>query len=124
MKTTVGALTLFVADKQQAKEFYARAFELEPAFEDDSSVVFKFENTLLNLLAETEAPELIEPATVGTGTRAQFTIWVDDVDAEHAALRGRGIEILNGPQDRPWGQRTIAFADPDGHVWEIAQELG
>ena len=29
MKTTVGALTLFVADKQQAKEFYARAFELE-----------------------------------------------------------------------------------------------
>jgi catechol 2,3-dioxygenase-like lactoylglutathione lyase family enzyme len=123
MKTTVGALTLFVADKQQAKEFYARAFELEPAFEDDSSVVFKFENTLLNLLAETEAPELIEPATVGTGTRAQFTIWVDDVDAVHTALLGRGVEILNGPQDRPWGPRTIAFADPDGHVWEIAQEL-
>jgi uncharacterized glyoxalase superfamily protein PhnB len=38
-------------------------------------------------------------------------------------LRGRGVEFLNGPQDRPWGQRTAAFADPDGHVWEIAQEL-
>ena len=124
MKTTVGALTLFVADKEQSKEFYGRTFELEPVFEDDNSVVFKFENTLINLLVETEAAELIEPATVGSGTRAQFTIWVDDVDAEHTALLGRSVKILNGPQDRPWGQRTIAFADPDGHVWEIAQELG
>lgn len=124
MKTTVGALTLFVADKRRAKEFYGRAFELEPVFEDDNSVVFKFENTLINLLVETEVPELIAPATLGTGTRAQFTIWVDDVDAVHAALSGRGVEALNGPQDRPWGQRTVAFSDPDGHVWEIAQELG
>jgi len=124
MKTTVGALTLFVADKERAKAFYANAFELEPVFEDESSVVFKFENTLINLLVETEAPDLIAPATVGTGTRAQFTIWVDDVDEVHAALRGRGVEILNGPQDRPWGPRTTAVADPDGHVWEIAQELG
>lgn len=124
MKTTVGALTLFVADKERAKAFYANAFELEPVFEDESSVVFKLENTLINLLVETAAPDLIAPATVGAGTRAQFTIWVDDVDEVHAALLGRGVEILNGPQDRPWGQRTTAFADPDGHVWEIAQELG
>jgi catechol 2,3-dioxygenase-like lactoylglutathione lyase family enzyme len=123
MKTTVGALTLFVADTERAKEFYARAFELEPVFEDENSVVFKLENTLVNLLAESEAPGLIEPATVGTGTRAQFTIWVDDVDAEHTALLGRGVEFLNGPQNRPWGQRTVAFTDPDGHVWELAQQL-
>jgi catechol 2,3-dioxygenase-like lactoylglutathione lyase family enzyme len=123
MKTTVGALTLFVADTERAKEFYARAFELEPVFEDENSVVFKLENTLINLLAESEAPGLIEPATVGTGTRAQFTIWVDDVDAEHTALLGRGVEFLNGPQNRPWGQRTVAFTDPDGHVWELAQQL-
>ena len=123
MNTTVGAMTLFVSDKDRAKEFYTRAFELEPVFEDDNSVVFKFENTLINLLVETEAPELIAPATVGTGTRAQFTIWVSDVDAEHERLRSRRVEFLNGPQDRPWGQRTIAFSDPDAHVWEIAQQL-
>ncbi len=121
MNTTVGALTLFVADTARAKGFYARAFELEPVFEDDSSVVFKFENTLINLLVETAAPELIEPAQVGSGTRAQITVWVDDVDAEAAALQSRGVELLNGPLDRPWGQRTTAFADPDAHVWELAQ---
>jgi lactoylglutathione lyase len=30
---------------------------------------------------------------------------------------------LNGPVDRDWGMRTASFTDPDGHIWEIAQEL-
>ncbi len=123
MKTTVGALTLFVADTERAKAFYANAFGLEPVFEDDDGTAFKFENTLVNLLVERAAPELIEPASVGSGTRAQYTIWVDDCDATVAELRARGAAFLNGPQNRPWGQRTAAFSDPDGHVWEIAQQL-
>jgi catechol 2,3-dioxygenase-like lactoylglutathione lyase family enzyme len=123
MKTTVGAMTLFVADKERAKAFYTNAFGIEPVFEDDNSAVFKLENTLVNLLAERAAPELIEPASVGSGTRAQYTIWVEECDATVAELRARGVEFLNGPQDRPWGQRTAAFSDPDGHVWEIAQQL-
>ena len=31
--------------------------------------------------------------------------------------------LINGPLDRPWGVRTITFADPGGHIWEIAQDL-
>jgi len=124
MKTDVGAMTLFVADKERAKAFYANAFDLEPVYEDDDSVVFKFDNTLVNLLVESNVPELIGPATLGSGSRAQYTIWLDDCDAAVAELRGRGVELLNGPQDRAWGQRTAAFSDPDGHVWEIAQQLG
>jgi uncharacterized glyoxalase superfamily protein PhnB len=34
------------------------------------------------------------------------------------------VSLLNGPIDRPWGMRTATFADPDGHIWEIAQQLG
>lgn len=123
MKTTVGAMTLFVADQERAKRFYANAFELEPIHEDDDSAVFKLDNLMIVLLNEAEVPGLIGPATLGTGSRAQYTIWFDDCDAIVAELRGRGVEFLNGPQDRPWGQRTAAFSDPDGHVWEIAQEL-
>ena len=25
--------------------------------------------------------------------------------------------------DREWGLQTASFTDPDGHIWEIAQEL-
>ena len=96
-------------------------------FEDDTSAVMKMENLLLNLVVRGSAPELIEPAPVaasGAGSKLMFTIWVDDVDALAADLTARGLALLNGPIDRPWGVRTVAFADPDGHAWELAQQIG
>lgn len=117
------AITLFVDDLAAAKEFYARAFALPIHWEDDVSAVFNFGNTLINLLQETEAPGLIAPAAVAprsSGARMQFTIDVDDVDAAAAELVSRGVDLLNGPMDRPWGIRTAAFADPAGHIWELA----
>ena len=53
--------------------------------------------------------------------RFQLTIEVDDVDATCAELAERGVELLNGPIDRPWGVRTASFRDPGGHIWEIAK---
>jgi uncharacterized glyoxalase superfamily protein PhnB len=53
----------------------------------------------------------------------QLSIFVDDVDAVWADLAGRGVEFVNGPMDREWGMRTACFADPGGHIWELAQEL-
>jgi len=73
------------------------------------------------------APELIAPATVAEPRAAaqfQLTIWVDDCNAACAELHARGVELINGPIDRAWGQRTACFADPDGHIWELAQTLG
>ena len=117
------AITLFVEDLAAGREFYQRAFGLPIHFEDSDSAVFNFGNVLINLLAVSEAPELIAPAPVanpGAGSRMQFTIEVDDVDAMVADLQSRGVRLLNGPMDRPWGIRTAAFADPAGHIWEIA----
>jgi lactoylglutathione lyase len=38
-----------------------------------------------------------------------------------AVLKSRGVALLNGPIDRPWGMRTASFRDPDGYIWEIAK---
>jgi catechol 2,3-dioxygenase-like lactoylglutathione lyase family enzyme len=119
----IGAITLFVEDLGATKQFYLEVFGLPVHFEDDASAVFNFGNTLINLLNVTEAPGLIGPAEVGgpnAGSRVQFTIDVDDVDAVCAELVKRGVELLNGPMDRPWGIRTASFRDPAGHIWEIA----
>ena len=120
----IGAITLFVEDLGATKAFYEKVFGLPVHFEDDASVVFDFGNTLINLLTATEAHELIEPAVVApfyAGSRMQFTLAVDDVDAMCAQLAERGVELLNGPMDRPWGIRTASFQDPAGHIWEIAK---
>ncbi len=120
----IGAITLFVEELEAAKTFYREVFGLKVAFDDDDSAVFDFGNTIINLLKTTAARELIDPAPVAprdAGSRLQLTIQVDDVDAICAELARRGVELLNGPMDRPWGIRTASFSDPGGHIWEIAK---
>jgi catechol 2,3-dioxygenase-like lactoylglutathione lyase family enzyme len=119
----VAAITLFVDDLEEARRFYRRVFDVPALVEDDDSTAFRFGNTIVNLLQATAARELVEPAAVGGpdgGARLVFTIDVDDVDAMCAELAARGVELLNGPLDRPWGVRTASFKDPGGHIWEIA----
>jgi catechol 2,3-dioxygenase-like lactoylglutathione lyase family enzyme len=119
----IAAITLFVEDLAAAKRFYGEVFQLPVFFEDDNSAVFKFGDTLVNLLEAGEASALVTPATVATpdaGVRFQFTLGVDDVDATVDDLKSRGVELLNGPMDRPWGIRTASFRDPGGHIWEVA----
>jgi lactoylglutathione lyase len=120
----IGAITLFVEDLAAAKRFYGDVFGLPVHYEDESSAVFRFGETLVNLLTVSEAPGLVAPAAVaapGDGVRFQLTLAVDDVDSMAARLRGRGVELLSGPIDRPWGIRTASFRDPGGHIWELAQ---
>ncbi len=120
------AITLFAEDLAATKQFYQNIFELPVEFEDDVSAVFNFGNILINLLDAREGPGLIGPATVaapGAGARMQLTIPVDDVDAVCARLTAKGVAILNGPLDRPWGIRTATFQDPAGTIWEIAADL-
>jgi catechol 2,3-dioxygenase-like lactoylglutathione lyase family enzyme len=122
----ISAITLFTEDLEGSKRFYQEVFGLPVAFEDESSAVFKFEHVLINLLRTSAAPELIEPGIVASreaGSRSVFTIGVADVDAVCAELARRGADLLNGPVNRPWGIRTASFADPGGHLWEIAQDL-
>ncbi len=118
------AITLFVEDLGNARQFYRDIFGLPVIFEDDNSCVFQIGQTLINLLKTSEAGKLIEPATVANveaGSRLVFTVHVDDVDAMCATLADRGVKLLNGPMDRPWGVRTASFSDPGGHIWEIAK---
>jgi len=106
-----------------AKAFYEKVFGLPIHFEDDASAVFNFGNTLVNLLQADAAHELVAPAAVANpqaGVRLQLTVNADDVDAMCEKLRACGVELLNGPMNRPWGIRTASFRDPGGHIWEIA----
>ena len=126
LTTGINHLAVLTGDLDALIAFYTEVFDRPVVYEDASSVVFRFENTLVNLLAVPAAHELVDPGVVGdagAGLRFQLTVWVDDTDAVCAELASRGVALLNGPLDRPWGQRTASFIDPSGHLWEIAQEI-
>ena len=124
---SITAITLFVDDLAATRAFYLEVFGLPILFEDEDSAVFRFDNTMINLLTSSAAVSLVDPAAVAspdTGSRVQLTLDVENVDATCAELAGHGVALLNGPMDREWGIRTASFRDPGGHIWEIAQPLG
>ncbi len=126
----ISRVTVFVDDVEQAKAFYQRIFGLPADQESHGAASFRFQNLIVTLLDVPGARELIAPAAVasrGVGSRFQFTNFMDpdlcDVDSACAELAERGVELLSGPLDRPWGKRTAVFADASGCIWELAQNV-
>ena len=126
----IAAITLFVEDLDSAKRFYAEVFELPTHYEDDDSTVFRFGDTLVNLLKATEAAGLVGRAQVASrdaGVRFQFTLGVDDVDSKCEELRRRGVELLPLEQDSFFGPyiqlqlvRIYALTgEPDGALDQL-----
>ena len=117
-------MTLFVPDLDRARQFYQDVFGLDAQPVDDQTAMVRFKDMYVFLHAVAAAqeplPEVLDEARKGAG---QFAIIVGDVDAVCSELAGRGVALLSGPADRPWGMRTVTFADPGGHIWEIAQEI-
>ncbi len=53
------------------------------------------------------------------GSLQSLQMVVDDIEAAHAELAGRGVEVSD-VQDFPWG-RFVFFSDPDGNGWAVQQ---
>lgn len=49
-----------------------------------------------------------------------ITVFVDDVDAHFERAEREGAAVLSAPTDQPWGVRSYAALDPEGHQWEFA----
>ena len=122
----VSTITLFVEGLGTCRDFYRDVLELPLVFEDPESAVFKVGDLLVNLLDAAASRDLIEPARTAdpsSGNRFVLTAPVTNIDRVCLELGARGVDLLNGPMDRPWGVRTASFTDPAGHIWELAQEL-
>ena len=120
----LGHVILFVSDLVASVGFYRDVAGLEHRFTDAGYAEFGTGATRLALFERRRAEWLTgHPVRPGPGPAGEIVLIVDDVDAVAAALRTRGIPLLGGPADRPWGHRTVHVADPDGFVVEFAQEI-
>lgn len=63
----------------------------------------------------------------GQGGRDQngvwLAIWVHDVDEIHRACVREHLEVLDAPEDKPWGMREMHVRHPDGHVFRVGNPL-
>lgn len=120
----VTLITLGVRDLARARAFY-EALGLTPAAESQEGVVFfQLPGQVLALfgrcaLAEDQGRA---GATLGAGamTLARNFATEAEVDAAFAEAMAAGAEVLKRPERVFWGGYSGYFADPDGHVWEVA----
>lgn len=120
----VSLITLGVADMSRARAFYARLGWREVAGEGEGVAFYRMDGMALGLFGrDALAEDQGRPgARLGTGavTLAQNFADRAAVDAAHAAALAAGATELKAPQPVFWGGYSGYWADPDGHVWEVA----
>lgn len=121
----IGAINLIVGDLERSKAFYQEVFGLPLQHEDDETAMFRFNGTYVFLQRGSAREVGPDSDALGLAQKGvgQFVIFVDDVDAVGSELADHGVGVISGPADRDWGMRTLTFADPGGHTWEITQAL-
>ena len=122
----ISAITLFAEDLAATKQFYIEVFGLPVFYEDPNSAVFKFGDTLINLLDVGEAPELIEPGPRRrrrTPARASSSRSPSTTSTRCApSSQSRGVTLHQRPDRPPMGHpHRLLRATPRGHIWEIAK---
>ncbi|HEX8630086.1 MAG TPA: VOC family protein [Catenuloplanes sp.] len=122
--------TLGVADVARATAFYeALGWPLSSASVPEVVSFFRTAGGLLSLFGvdDLAADATVEPPT-GSGFRGvALAINVDspdDVDAALATAVQAGGTLVKPAQRASWGGYTGYFADPDGHLWEVAHNAG
>ncbi len=125
MEARLSVVTLGVADLARSRRFYEEGLGWKPsAASDDKIVFFQLGGVVLGLYLR-EA--LAEDATVsGEGGGFRGITLAHNVRAKEEAARilelaeRAGGRIVKPAQDVFWGGHGGYFADPDGHLWEVA----
>lgn len=115
---------IFARQMSVMREFYATTLgfplhrELSPKW-----VEFRVGSNVL-ALAE-RGGRFSDPAPpVGVlSLQLAFRVAPAEVASCAEVLKERGVHIVDGPTDQPFGHRTLFFRDPDGNVLEIYAEI-
>lgn len=120
----VTLITLGVQDLDCSRRFYADwGWQAHPASQP-GLVLFQMTGAALALFQRGElAHDQGRPeAELGTGAMTLAQNCADDAEADavFAAALAAGARAIKPPEKAVWGGYSGYFADPDGHVWEIA----
>lgn len=124
MEPRISIVTLGVADLERAITFYRDGLGLPMQDNGEDIAFFALKGTWLALYPR-EA--LAEDATVdasGSGfsgvTLAHNVRSREAVDVLLETAKAAGARIVKPAQETFWGGYSGYFADPDGHLWEVA----
>ncbi len=124
MEPRVSIITLGVANLARSRAFYeALGFHASSASQGDI-VFFQAGGLGIALYPRAALAEDANVAEAGSGFRgltiAHNVRAKEEVGAVLAEAQAAGGRMVKPAQDVFWGGHSGYFADPDGHLWEVA----
>ncbi|WP_411824534.1 VOC family protein [Leptospira sp. 'Mane'] len=125
MKQKLNLITLGVSDLQRSLQFYEQGLGWKKSSASQESVAFfQLNGLVLSLFSRESLAEDAHLSPEGTGfpgiTIAYNASSEKEVDEVIEKVRSLGAKILKTPQKVFWGGYSAYFADPDGHIFEVA----
>ena len=108
---TISHVHCQVRDLAAAVDWFADVCAVSPSFRNDGLAVFPFDAFTLIL----DAGSSDSLVTIGFGSQ--------DCEGDFAAMVKRGAEVMESPQDRPYGARVAYLKGPGSMKIEIEQLL-
>lgn len=113
---------LMVEDMERAKCFYTQALSQSIVMDMGQNITF---DGGFSLQSEYERLLGISSNEV-TQQSNSFELYFEADDLDNVITRLEtygGIEFRHGKREAPWGQYTILFCDPDGHLIEVGETM-
>ena len=105
-------------------DFYTEQLGFRTMFESDAYVHLVHPSGAQLGILRQELDGLRSEIVCGTDGRGfWFNLEVADADAEHARLCESGVEIVESPADKAWGDRQFLVRDPNGVLIAIAHRI-
>ena len=125
MEQRLSVVTLGVADLPRARRFYEKGLGWTPSVAGNEHVVFfQVGGMVISLWSRAELAKDARVADDGEGfsgiALAHNVRERGEVDRVIAKAGHAGARILKPAEDTFWGGYAGYFADPDGHIWEVA----
>lgn len=123
MESRLSFITLGVADLGVSRAFYGKVLGLKPMHDEEAIVMYLLNGVVLSLFQQHELMKDAHVKDDGRGRRfslAQCLRSGQEVDAFFTHLKKHKVTITKMPEKVFWGGYSGYFADPDGHLWEVA----
>lgn len=124
MEQRLSVVTLGVADLERARRFYEEGLGWKRGNQHAEVIFFQLNGMILSLFSREHLAADAQVPAEGSGFSGIVLAYnardKADVDAVMMEAERAGARILKNAQDVFWGGYSGYFADPDGHLWEVA----